>query len=329
MDDFSCSLLCEESMSCLEDDLEDEEPQHPFIDDPEDEYMGVLIEKEIGQSVKCFKNDETLVIEDWLKLARIDAIDWILKTRAAFGFRVETAYLSVTYFDRILSGQPVEKILSKYVSDNKCWAIRLLSIACLSLAAKMEESNVPALSKYSSEKKFNKNANTLEMIRKMELLVLTTLEWNMGIVIPFSFLSYFITKLCPESPSSPVFSKAKQLILATMKEVNLMDHKPSVIAAAATLVALDQQLTLKTVKLKLSLIPQHVLLEPNDVFGCYILIQRLYTRGGKLLHTPYFETRPKDMIENSNQHTSTKRIRLAFYDEESHGKGLHLESPKF
>lgn len=79
MDDFSCSLLCEESMSCLEDDLEDEELQHPFIDDPEDEYMGVLIEKEIGQSVKCFKNDETLVIEDWLKLARIDAIDWILK----------------------------------------------------------------------------------------------------------------------------------------------------------------------------------------------------------------------------------------------------------
>lgn len=112
---------------------------------------------------------------------------------------------------------------------------------------------MPALSKYSSEKKLcvciyvqvgqkyihsndiedymnwlkthsncigmcsNKNTNTLEMIRKMELLVLTTLEWNMGIVTPFSFLSYFITKLCPESPPSPVFSKAMQLILATMK----------------------------------------------------------------------------------------------------------------
>jgi len=41
-----------------------------------------------------------------------------------------------------------------------------------------------------------------------------------------------------------------------------MDQKPSVIAAAATLVAMDQKLTMEEVELKMSSIPQHRLLEP-------------------------------------------------------------------
>lgn len=52
-----------------------------------------------------------------------------------------------------------------------------------------------------------------------------------------------------------------------------MDHKPSVIAAAATLVALDQKLTIEAVKLKMSSIPQLQLIEPvSSVF--YILVNR-------------------------------------------------------
>lgn len=56
-----------------------------------------------------------------------------------------------------------------------------------------------------------------KVIQNMELLVLTTLEWNMDIVTPFAFLHYFVTKLCSESPPSPIFSKTIQLIVATMK----------------------------------------------------------------------------------------------------------------
>ncbi|XP_057430293.1 cyclin-D5-1-like [Lotus japonicus] len=326
MDDLSStsSLLCEENVTCLGDEDEQQQLQHPFIQSELgfcDEHVAVLIERE---AVFGFKKDESLLIEDWLKHARMDAINWILKTRATFGFRFQTAYLSVTYFDRILSKRSVD-------SENKFWAIRLLSIACLSLAAKMEECNVPGLSEFHWEDYSFQG----KVIQNMELLVLTTLEWNMDIVTPFAFLHYFVTKLCSESPPSPIFSKTIQLIVATMKEVNLMDHKPSVIAAAATLVALDQKLTIEAVKLKMSSIPQLQLIEPNDVFGCYILIQRLYeeekTRGDKLLHTPNsspFRSRPIDMTENS-QATSSKRRRLTFDDEQSHdGKGLDQESPK-
>lgn len=140
----------------------------------------------------------------------------------------------------------------------------------------MEELNVPALSEfqlqdYSFESK---------VIQRMELLVLTTLDWDMGLITPFSFLPYFIQKLCNKSPPSQISSTTMLLFFTIMKgankkkinwtefdfhmivsvnlwnmgcdaEVNLMDHRPSVIAAAAILVALDQQLTVEAVQLKM------------------------------------------------------------------------------
>lgn len=103
--------------------------------------------------------------------------------------------------------------MSHFVQSEKCWAIKLLSIACLTLAAKMEEFNVPGLSEF----KLDDYCFEGKVIQKMELLVLTTFEWKMGIITPFDFLSYFITKFCKESPSSPIFSKTMQLIFTTMK----------------------------------------------------------------------------------------------------------------
>ncbi|TKY74978.1 Cyclin-D5-1 protein [Spatholobus suberectus] len=310
MDDLSSSLLCQENETCLEEG--GEELEYPFVESQqdcgvsEDEHVGILIEREM---VLGFKRDETLVFGDWVKRARMETINWILKTRATLGFRFETAYLSVTYFDRFLSRRSID--------SEKCWAIRLLSIACLSLAAKMEECNVPGLSEFKSDDYSFEG----KVIQKMELLVLSTLEWKMGIITPFDFLSYFITKFCEESPSSPIFFKTMQLIFTTMKEVNLMDHKPSVIAAAAALVAMDQQLTIEAVELKMSSIPQHRLLEPKDVFEYYNLIQRLYEENTKRdTHTPI------EMTESSRVTSSAamaKRRRLTFSDDEGSydGKG--------
>lgn len=56
-----------------------------------------------------------------------------------------------------------------------------------------------------------------------------------------------------------------------------MDHKPSVIAVSATMVALDQQLTIEAVELKLSSIPQHRFLEL--VSSIFFLIQRRLIGG--------------------------------------------------
>ncbi|KAK7291060.1 hypothetical protein RIF29_05924 [Crotalaria pallida] len=309
MDDSMSTLLCQENEICLEGDVVDEE--YSFIPlqkqnygvFSDDEYMAIFIEREISFGFK--KDDESLVFEDWIKRDRIDAINWILKTKATLGFHLQTAYLSVSYFDRFLSKRSID--------SNKHWAIQLLSVACLSLAAKMEECHVPLLSEFQLEDYCFESKS----IQRMELAVLSTLEWNMAVVTPLAFLPYFITKLCKDPPPSHFLSKTMQLIFILMKEVNLMDHRPSVIAAAATLVAMDQQLAMEALELKMSSIQQSISVDPKDIFECYNLIQTLSKDKDKLIHSSSSSTiqsRPIGMTESSlvTSVAMTKRRRLAF-----------------
>lgn len=74
--------------------------------------------------------------------------------------------------------------------EEKIWAMKLLSIACLSLAAKMDESTPPLLSEY----RFEGYRFSSKVTQRMELLVLDTLEWRLNSVTPFTYLSYFASK---------------------------------------------------------------------------------------------------------------------------------------
>jgi cyclin D5 len=73
------------------------------------------------------------------------------------------------------------------------WAARLLSVACVSVAAKMEECQAPALSEFDAGDYDFCPAS----IRRMELLVLSTLGWRMGAVTPLDFLPCFSSRLHP------------------------------------------------------------------------------------------------------------------------------------
>lgn len=86
-------------------------------------------------------------------------------------------------------------------------------MACLSLAAKMEEQNVPTLSDFPG-KEYSFEIN---VIKKMELLVLDSLEWKMGLVTPFAYLHYFVKKLSLESKSQALISRAIDHIMAIVK----------------------------------------------------------------------------------------------------------------
>ncbi|EAZ44579.1 hypothetical protein OsJ_29198 [Oryza sativa Japonica Group] len=69
--------------------------------------------------------------------ARADSVSWILKVQEYNGFLPLTAYLAVNYMDRFLS--------LRHLPEGQGWAMQLLAVACLSLAAKMEETLVPSL----------------------------------------------------------------------------------------------------------------------------------------------------------------------------------------
>ncbi|KAL1316148.1 hypothetical protein HN51_068382 [Arachis hypogaea] len=259
------SLMCEEEgEACFFEDNYDDENEHTgivFHEEDEEEYIEYLFSQETAFGFH--NHDDCSAARFWLRTARFDAIDWIFNTQAKLGFKVHTAYLSVSYFDRFLSKRSID--------ESKPWAIQLLSVACLSLAAKMEEQNVPPLSEYPIvEYRFES-----KVIKNMELLILATLDWKMGSSspTPFSYLHYFLTKFCPGSNSHTIITKATQHIVAMVKDVNLMDQRPSIIASAAILAAVDATLTRKTMDLRIRKISSWGNLESGDVFSCYNLIQ--------------------------------------------------------
>ncbi|KAE8682799.1 Interferon-related developmental regulator family protein / IFRD protein family isoform 1 [Hibiscus syriacus] len=266
-----------------------------YITGYDEECLQMLFYREMSFG---FKKSESLVLCNYLKSARLEAITWILRARAAFGFRFQTAYLSMTYFDRFLS--------RKSIDSEKSWAMQLLSIACLSLAAKMEEMEVPALSEFQIE---GCNFDT-KTIQRMELLVLNTLEWKMSLVTPFAFLHFFIWEMCKSSP--PDMKVITHLILFTIKEVNVMEHRPSVVAVAAILRALNQRLTRKALEYTMNSVSFCGFLEIEGVFTCYNLMQKLEMREFDMqtsVNLPDLSpTRATDAMVYSS--TSAKRRRL-------------------
>lgn len=100
----------------------------------EDEELLSLFSKEQQQA----HLDNSIVETDSaLSEARREAVDWMLKVNAHYGFSALTAILAINYLDRFLT--------SLHFQRDKPWMIQLVAVACLSLAAKVEETQVPLL----------------------------------------------------------------------------------------------------------------------------------------------------------------------------------------
>ncbi|KAK9670267.1 hypothetical protein RND81_13G190400 [Saponaria officinalis] len=204
----------------------------------DDVYFTNLIQKELNfESILSSSSNHP----SWLIDSRFEAVKWILDTQNLLKYRNQTAYLSVSYLDLFLS--------IRCINEDKMWVIRLLSVACLSLAAKMEENNVASLSEYRvSDLGFDCRA-----VQKMELLVLSTFNWKMSLVTPFAFLRFFVKKLCDQTIElDHLLSKSVELVMALLQEIRPTEYRPSVIAATAVLAASDWQMTEETLMLKLT-----------------------------------------------------------------------------
>ncbi|KAI3979944.1 hypothetical protein MKX01_042598 [Papaver californicum] len=210
---FSHDLLVQDN------DNDDKFPfQSSHIDEEE---MAILFERE----------NMHLPREDYLKrlqngdldaTLRRDSIDWIAKVIDYYDFGPLTAYLSANYLDRFVS-------INELPAGNP-WMMQLLAVTCLSLAAKVEETRrPPSLYLQVCEPKFIFQVTT---IKRMELLVLSTLNWRMVSVTPFSFIDYFLTKINGHKPSRTSISRSFQLILSSIRGTGFLNFKPSEIAAS-------------------------------------------------------------------------------------------------
>lgn len=103
--------------------------------------------------------------------------------------------------------------------------MQLLSVSCLSLAAKMEETTVPILLDLQIIKpRFLFKPKT---VQRMEVLVMKTLKWRLRTITPFDFLHYFISCINNSQHNSlcHLFSCATGLIINTCKGKLLAGQK--------------------------------------------------------------------------------------------------------
>lgn len=139
------------------------------------------------------------------------------------------SYLAVNYVDRFLS--------SEGIPEQKKWAIRLLAISCVSLAAKMKKPEISITDfQGHGDGDLIFDAQTVE---RMEYLILGSLKWRMRSITPFSFLSFFISFFELKNPPlvQVLKTRAIQIILKAQSDIELLPFKPSIVAASALLSA--------------------------------------------------------------------------------------------
>ncbi|XP_076937138.1 cyclin-D4-1-like isoform X2 [Bidens hawaiensis] len=185
--------------------------------------------------------------------------------------------------------------------------MQLLAVACLSLASKMEETEV-------CDARFVFEAKT---IQKMELLVLTTLKWRMQTVTPFSFIDAFFRKLdCDQPVSRSLILRATQLILCLINGIDFLEFRPSEIAAGVAISLVGQT--------KMSALFQHV--QKERIVKCVELVNELSSGCTMSIMSGTVPRSPICVLEaaclsynNSDDSRACKRRRL------SNIKPSHLE----
>jgi cyclin D5 len=94
------------------------------------------------------------------------------------------------------------------------WVVKLISVACISLASKMEEVQVPSSPEFQTDGVIFESKS----VKRVELGILSTLQWRMNYTTPFAFLRYFIMRFSrQDSPPRETISRTVRYILALMK----------------------------------------------------------------------------------------------------------------
>ncbi|KAF5195477.1 Cyclin-d4-1 [Thalictrum thalictroides] len=286
---MSPSLLCSENRNiCFQDasvhDDDDDgfgrlNQNQNFFNGNGDFFVGLSLPSEECMSLMVKKEHDHLPRKDYLNrlrngdldiMVRKDAIDWMNKVHSYYSFGPLSAYLSINYLDRFLSNYELP--------TGKAWAVQLLAVACLSLAAKMEENEVPQSLdlQLAGEPKFVFEAST---IQRMELLVLSTLEWRMQTVTPFSFIDYFLYKINDnQTPSILYISQSVELILTVTNGIEFLGFKPSEVAAAVAISVLGEK---QMVNFDIAASCFIQLVQKERVFKCSNLI-----KGSSLISKP-------------------------------------------
>ncbi|CAN1272427.1 CYCD3-1 [Linum perenne] len=198
-----------------------------FHDDDDDEELCSLFDKE--QGVEQLDGEKFSSSTARNPAARRRAVEWIVKVINHHEFSTLTAVLAINYLDRFIAGPCYEKP----------WTIQLVVVGCLSLAAKVEETDVPLLLDLQiDEMRYLFEAKT---IQRVELLILSELGWRMHPVTPVSFIDHIVQRMRLKGNAHWNFlSRCHRLLLCLLSDARSVRYRPSVLATATVMHVTDQ-----------------------------------------------------------------------------------------
>ncbi|XP_022762352.1 cyclin-D3-1-like isoform X1 [Durio zibethinus] len=233
----------------------------------EDEELLSIFSKE-KQQQSAYLNPNIEETDESLQVARLEAVEWMLKVNARYGFSTLTVVLSINYLDRFLS--------SFHFQRDKPWMIHLVAVTCLSLAAKVEETQVPLLLDLQVEE--TKYVFEAKTIQRMELLVLSTLKWKMHPVTPLSFFDHIIRRLGLKTHLHWEFlRRCQRVLLCVISDSRFVHYLPSVLATATMMHVIDQVEPFNPIDYQNQLLSV-LKISKEKVIDCYKLILDLSTR---------------------------------------------------
>ncbi|KAK1647613.1 hypothetical protein QYE76_065418 [Lolium multiflorum] len=148
--------------------------------------------------------------------ARSKAVRYIIYAFGRLGLAAATAFNAVNYLDRFLS---IHCNLSWEV-----WMVELLSVACLSVACKLDEVSIPSLHDLQMEEAMSHSFRA-SAIRDMELALLKALQWRLACVTPYSYLDLL--------PLPTTASNCTSLLFRSLSDPSFLRFDASMLAAAA------------------------------------------------------------------------------------------------
>eukprot|EP01018_Ginkgo_biloba_P035062 Gb_03361 [translate_table: standard] len=248
---------------------------------------------------------------------RENAVCWILKVQEHYCFRPETAVLAVSYLDRYLS--------CTHFQQDKAWVMQLASVACLSLAAKMEETHVPLLLDLQVEGAgYTFDSRT---IQRMELLLLGILEWRMSSVTPLSYIDYAcdVLGLVQKQHRSTFMMRSRDHVVCALKDMRFLAFRPPTVAAAIMLCVIKEMDVGNAIECENRL--QSVLKVKKDMLeGCYQLLQasivHIFSRKRKSCSSFAEPDSPHGVLDASFSFNTDNLTK-------SHGSHMNTDSPKF
>ncbi|KAF8043233.1 hypothetical protein BT93_A1547 [Corymbia citriodora subsp. variegata] len=199
---------------------------------------------------------------------RREIVSSISRLSSGGGLDPLSSYLAVNYLDRFLSCQSLPHLSP--------WVLRLLAVCCVSLAAKMRNTDF-SLADFQGDEGFVHDSRT---IQRMEVLILGALKWRMRSVTPFSFVAFFTSLFKLKDPPlrQALNARATVIIFKSQNDVELMDFRPSVIAASALLSASHELFPLQFSCFRTAIL-NCLYVNKDEFLDCYSAMQDVAMEG--------------------------------------------------